>query len=130
MGNQQSTSFCDCQTLQEKISNKSNVEPFLLISTLHKQYQHCLIQGTLSIEEEEKQINHCIRYKKKANVIVYGKNYRDETVYKKFKQLCQLGMFNVKMYGGGLFEWLLLQEIYGNQLFPTQGCENDILKYK
>tara|TARA_B100001059_G_C17772653_1_gene549361 strand:- start:494 stop:886 length:393 start_codon:yes stop_codon:yes gene_type:complete len=130
MGNQQSLSFCNCQELQDKISNVSKVEPFLLISTLDKEYQHCLIQGTLSIDDEETQINEYIRCKKKANVIVYGKNYRDETVYKKFKQLCQFGLFKVKMYGGGIFEWLLLQEIYGKQLFPTQGEENDILKYK
>ena len=29
-----------------------------------------------------------------------------------------------------MFEWLLLQDIYGNEQFPTLGKELDILKYK
>ena len=29
-----------------------------------------------------------------------------------------------------MFEWLLLQDIYGNELFPTTSKELDILKYK
>ena len=31
---------------------------------------------------------------------------------------------------GGLFEWLLLQDIYGNDYFKTTTIENDFLKYK
>ena len=34
------------------------------------------------------------------------------------------------IYSGGLFEWLLLQDVYGKDEFPTMGCELDILKYK
>ena len=33
-------------------------------------------------------------------------------------------------YPGGVFEWLLLQDIYGNDNFPTTKKELDILKYK
>ena len=28
-----------------------------------------------------------------------------------------------------MFEWLLMQDIYGKDLFPTIGNENDILKF-
>ena len=67
---------------------------------------------------------------KSHNIIIYGKNCNDDSVYKKYNQFIDLGFTNVYLYLGGLFEWLLLQEIYGKQLFPTQGEENYILKYK
>ena len=41
-----------------------------------------------------------------------------------------LGFINVYMYSGGLFEWLLLQDIYGDEEFPTTKKDIDILKYK
>ena len=31
---------------------------------------------------------------------------------------------------GGIFEWLLLQDIYGDDQFKTTSRELDILKYK
>jgi hypothetical protein len=31
---------------------------------------------------------------------------------------------------GGLFEWLMLQDIYGKELFPTTKKELDLLKFK
>jgi hypothetical protein len=36
----------------------------------------------------------------------------------------------VFVYTGGLFEWLLLQDIYGKDEFPTTSDELDILKYR
>jgi hypothetical protein len=41
-----------------------------------------------------------------------------------------LGFKNVRVYPGGMFEWLLLQDIYGAASFPTTSKETDILKYK
>ena len=37
---------------------------------------------------------------------------------------------NVYIYPGGLFEWLLLQDIYGSEDFPTTIVERDHLKFK
>jgi hypothetical protein len=34
------------------------------------------------------------------------------------------------MYLGGMFEWMLLQDIYGKEDFPTTEEELDILKFK
>jgi hypothetical protein len=34
------------------------------------------------------------------------------------------------MYLGGMFEWMLLQDIYGRDEFPTTSKVLDILKYK
>ena len=53
-----------------------------------------------------------------------------ETIYKKYKQLQELGFVNIYVYPGGLFEWLLLQDIYGHEDFPTTSQELDILKFK
>jgi hypothetical protein len=36
----------------------------------------------------------------------------------------------VKVYFGGMFEWLLLQDVYGSDSFPTTSKEIDILKFK
>jgi len=36
----------------------------------------------------------------------------------------------VYMYCGGMFEWLLLQDIYGANEFPTTARQMDILKYR
>ena len=63
-------------------------------------------------------------------IIIYGKNSADETIFKKYQQLNKLGFYNIYLYSGGIFEWLLLQEIYGDELFPANKIEKDILKYK
>jgi hypothetical protein len=56
---------------------------------------------------------------KSVKIIVYGKNCNDEKIYVKYNQLNSLGFYNVYIYTGGLFEWLLLQDIYGATEFPT-----------
>ena len=57
-------------------------------------------------------------------------NASDETIVRKYNQLTSLGLINVVIYPGGLFEWLLLQDIFCNEDFPTTKKELDILKYK
>ena len=81
--------------------------------------------------QEEEFINQLIKNgNKNAKMIVYGKNCNDENIYKKYSQLTSLGFYNVYIYIGGLFEWLLLQDIYGENEFPTTKKELDLLKYK
>ena len=63
-------------------------------------------------------------------IVIYGKNCNDENVITKYKQLKELGFKNLSIYIGGLFEWLLLQDIYGDDIFPTTSKETDFLKYK
>ena len=67
---------------------------------------------------------------KSHNIIIYGKNCNDDSVYKKYNQFIDLGFTNVYLYLGGLFEWLLLQDIYGKDMFKTTSNELDIIKYK
>jgi len=104
----------------------------LLINTLPPGMQGCLIPGTMPIDEEEGAMNGMISEPdgKNREIIVYGKNANDDTVYKKYQQLMGLGFRNVCVYPGGMFEWLLLQDIYGATSFPTTSNERDILKYK
>jgi len=68
--------------------------------------------------------------KKDVRIIVYGRNCNDDKAYTKYSQLSSLGFYNVYLYAGGLFEWLLLQDIYGAGEFPTTKKELDIIKYK
>ena len=63
-------------------------------------------------------------------IIIYGKNTNDENVYKKYNQLKGLGFYNVNVFVGGIFMWLLLQDIYGIDEFPTTTKCVDILKFK
>jgi len=67
---------------------------------------------------------------KHSVIVVYGKNYRDKTIIKKFNQLKKFGFTNVHIYFGGIFEWILLQDIYGTEHFKTDGIPTDILQYK
>lgn len=104
----------------------------ILINTLLLNQQNCLIKTTVPAIQEENIINQFIQQKQLTNyIIIYGKNNNeDESIIKKYKQLKNLGFTNIFIYKGGLFEWLLLQDIFGEEEFPTTTKENDILKYK
>lgn len=105
---------------------------YIIINTLSISEQSCLIKNTISIYNEEKIINDLIdNYEtKKIKIIIYGINSTDETVERKYKQLVSLGFTNVYVYFGGLFEWVILQDIYGCDEFPTTQKVVDILKWK
>lgn len=103
----------------------------MLINTMPNNLQDCLIQKTILINTEEQTINQLINQNKfQTKIILYGKNSSDDTCDKKYKQLCDLGFSEVYIYVGGMFEWLLLQDIYSNKEFPTTSKINDILLYK
>ena len=102
----------------------------ILINTLPNTMQDCLISGTTPIAGEEKLINDLLNSNTNQVIIIYGKNSNDETIYTKYNQLKKLGFTNAKLYIGGLFEWLLLQDIYGDDEFKTTKKELDILKFK
>lgn len=102
-------------------------DKYVLITTLEA--NECLIRNTLLPNEEIDYINSCISNNRQEHIIIYGKNYLDETIYKQYEKLNSLGFDNVYIYPGGIFEWLLLQDVYGNELFATSTNESDILKY-
>lgn len=103
---------------------------YILINTLSANEQSCLIKNTLPVDKEEQVINSLLKNYKEQKIYIYGKNSNDESIYKKYEQILSLGLTEVYVYPGGLFEWLLLQDIYGDDTFPTNKKELDILKYK
>ena len=114
----------------EDIKSCMNNSQYLLINTLPNHEQKCLIYNTVEFQNEEGIINNLIQVQKSHPIILYGKNCNDNLVYKKYKQFGELGFTNIYIYPGGLFEWLLLQDIYGKENFKTTSDQLDILKYK
>ena len=115
------------QTPGPKTANKT------LINILTSAEQDCLIKGTLSIDAEEKTINEWVKSGKAVDhcIILYGKNTDDAArLEKKRRDLRALGFHDVFVYPGGLFEWLLLQDIYGKELFPTTSHVLDIIAFR
>ena len=127
MGTQQSIiQKCNFEDIQNIIKQSNTI----LINTLKSDEQSCLIQGTLQSNIEEKIINDILSTSGETNIVIYGKNCNDNSIYDKYKQLNDLGIKNIFVYCGGLFEWLCLQDIYGEDEFPTTIKELDFLKYK
>ena len=117
------------EDMQYSIKNK---ERYILINTLPVEEQDCLIINTVSYHMEERIINELLNQYvlKDKIIIVYGRNANDDTVEKKYRQLISLGFIEVYIYMGGMFEWMLLQDIYGKDEFQTTAKVLDILKFK
>jgi hypothetical protein len=122
----QKIGFEDMQTVVK------NAEQYIVINTLPTGEQGFLIKGTVSCEQEEMLINKYIKLSPQTKIVVYGKNDTDETVITKCNQLTAIGFPHVYAYMGGLFEWSLLQDIYGIDLFETTSFLplKELLKYK
>jgi hypothetical protein len=120
------------QDMQKIINNNR----FLIINTLEENNQDCLILNTISPKREVEIINNYLKNtdginnKNNIHIVIYGENANDNKIINKYSQLYNLGFRNIYVYIGGLFEWLLLQELYGNDEFPTSKKELNILKYK
>jgi len=104
---------------------------YIIINTLPASEQDCLIKNTLPLYEEEKLLNDLLNSYDVSSkkIIVYGKNACDDTAEKKYRQLLKLGFAHVYLYSGGIFEWMLLQDIYGADEFPTTKKVLDILRF-
>jgi hypothetical protein len=131
---QKSISFSHRISFEDMQHATKNNHKYCIINTLALEEQDCLIASTISASTEEKLINEmltCADIPDKI-VILYGKNMNDISVENKFNQLQQLGVMEIYVYSGGLFEWLLLQDVYGHPEFPTTQYSKtvDILKYK
>lgn len=132
MGNQVSlVPKVSYEDLQMVVYRNMNVQhSTLIINTLPPTLQHCLIKTTVDIRFEERVVNAFIQKKPNIMIIVYGKNSNDITILHKYEQLVKLGFTNVYIYTGGIFEWMLLHEIYGKDLFKITKYEIDILRYR
>ena len=99
---------------------------YLIINVLNDTEQDVLIQGTVPCTEEVVQVEKAIQ--EKRVIIIYGRNNHDDKVWIKHAQLKKLGG-KAKVYVGGLFEWILLQELYGNERFPLTSYKFDPYQY-
>ena len=128
MGTQQSIQKCNFEDVQNVIQKHN--KHTILINTLDENEQDCLIQGTICCRDEVEIINSVLSSKQPIKIFVYGKNSNDTRVIEKYTQLRELGFVEVYIYYGGMFEWLCLQDIFGDDEFPTTKKELDILRYK
>lgn len=104
---------------------------YLILNTLSESLQGCLIRGTVPASDEEEIMNDVIGHDELDKIIVlYGSNAADESVDAKYRDLGLLGFRRIYVYAGGLFEWLLLQDIYNETAFPTTTVEKDLLKFQ
>jgi hypothetical protein len=126
MGNRSSVQKINFEDMQFAITDNETI----IINTIKSELQDCLIYRTLPIQNEVEIINHLLNTNTGTRIVLYGINSSDETIVTKYNQLTSLGFYNVYVYPGGLFEWLLLQDIYGFDTFQTTKKELDILKYK
>ena len=135
MGNKTSQIKISFDEVQNKIKGTNataipNITTCIIINTLPENKQDCLIPTTTVSSDEEGTINKLLKNNSDVEIIIYGMNNNDESVIRKYKQLVSLGFQNIYIYLGGMFEWLLLQDIYGTENFPTTSRELDIMKYK
>jgi len=114
------------------VNKNQQIPQFLIINVLEDTNQVCLIKNTIPASMEETIINKYIKENINIHIVIYGKNCCDEKIHTKYKQLLNLGFKNLYLYVGGLFEWLLLQDIYGNDIFETTNGSTkiDMLMYK
>jgi hypothetical protein len=102
---------------------------FTLINTMNLFDQECLIPTTIPATREETVLNALLKERRRdRKIVIYGRNCNDDTIIAKYKQICSLGFVNVYVYPGGMFEWLLLEDVYGD--FPVINKALDLLKYK
>ena len=128
MGNTNSINKINFEFIQNIITSSS--KNYIIINTLDINNQDCLIKNTLSPSREIEAVNFYIKNNKNIGIVIYGENSCDNKIVEKYNQLIKMGFLNVYVYLGGLFEWLLLQDIYGSDEFPTTEKILDILKYK
>jgi len=117
------------EIVQYAIKNK---DEYFIINTLPGSDQEYLITSTIAADKEEYILNEMLNnfHVPDRKIIVYGKNNSDDTVIAKALQLQNLGVKDIFIYVGGVFEWLLLQDVYGKSEFPTSNTILDILKFK
>ena len=119
------------QNVQRFHAHNNKPPTDIIINTMSLTDQEILICRTTPAKEEEAALNHLLDTYQTANVriVIYGRNSADTSVFVKQDQMRKLGFTHVYVYLGGLFEWLLLQDVYGEDAFPTTGKCVDILKY-
>ena len=126
MGNTYSIRKINFEDMQKFMKDSG----YVIINTMPMDRQGCLITGTMDAINETNIINQLIKSDLEKKIVIYGENSCDERIVNKYNQLIKLGFSNVHIYPGGMFEWLLLQDIYGDDFFTTTIKSSDILSFK
>jgi len=113
---------------------------YIFISTMPVDMQNALIPNTIPCSDEATTINRIMDEfnTAKYTLIVYGKNACDTDPSKKYEQLWNLGFSDIHIFPGGMFEYILLNDMYGEKLFPISGSNGtgspvvtvDIMTYR
>jgi len=86
------------------------------------------IRGTVSPADEERQINRLIDTKnddgKKPHIVYYGLDPTDPMPESQARKLMQHGL-SASVFRGGLFEWGLLREVFGDAAYGIDNCGSD-----
>lgn len=102
----------------------------IIIHTLDNNEEDVLIKYTTLANDEDDKINKFMKSDNKdIHICIYGKNAHDTKIHDKYNQLKDLGFVHVYVYIGGLFEWLLLQQLYGEDTYKIFIHPNTLLKY-
>lgn len=125
MGNTQSLQKISFQDMIHCVERK-----YTIITVMKYDDNLCLIKGTVPIINEESIINEIYNKDLSTPIVIYGYNSCDENIIKKYIQLKELGFKNIYIYPGGMFEWLLLQDIYTDKYIKTNSKEMNLLKYR
>jgi hypothetical protein len=107
--------------------NFEQVRSATLINVMDASDQDVLIEGTTPCAVEISVVEKALA--SRTPIVIYGRNDHDDRIFSKYEQIRKLGG-DPHLYVGGMFEWLLLQDIYGPDLFPTTTKTLDLLKYK
>ena len=130
MGSTQSLFYVNYCDMQNAINSEKTI-----IHIMNVGDENILIKNTLTAQLEIERINNYLDSgKTDIDIYIYGYSNADfNKLLQRQKQLNRLGFKNVYVYFGGMFEWLLLREVYGQSEFPINGTDIgkviDILKY-
>lgn len=130
MGNTQSTASHGDRIVcvgPNTITNPSAT--LLLLAAPSVDTQPWRIHGTLSADREEHQINRLVEYGSKngeatKHIVCYGLNSTDATPETQARKLARHGL-EASVYRGGLFEWVLLRELFGETVYRLDNIGHD-----
>lgn len=103
--------------------------PLLLLAAPSTDSTPWRIRGTVSAADEERQINRLIETKnddstRKMEIVYYGLNSTDPVPEAQARKLLQYGL-SASVFRGGLFEWGLLREVFGDATYGIDNSGND-----
>ena len=117
--NKTTLSFEDMEDIIQQLDvNPSLNSNLIIIHTLKEYEEHIHIKHTTHSKDEINLMNTHLNTNKNINICIYGKHHSDSTVMKKYEQLQEFGFTNISIYTGGLFEWLTLNQLYGEDTYP------------